>query len=291
MKKFRFGMSSCGMQDLTEQNFIDMKNAGVKELELSFAPEKYDVIDWNGIKEKADKYGINLWSCHLPFGPFEKINPADDTPSVNEYTIKYHGELIRKAASIGIKVMVIHPSGEPISDEDREKQLDTAGKTLSKLADIAEKYGAVLAVEDLPRTCLGRDSSDIKKLLSYDERLRVCFDTNHLLSQQNKDFIIDVGDKIITTHFSDYDMKNERHWLPGEGIIDWVELIEALESVGYEGPLLYEMGFNPPVSMDRRKLTFDDFKENHRCLVNKLPLKPIGKPIPENCLTWQEKPW
>ena len=41
MEKFRFGMSSCGMQELTEQNFIDMKNSGVKELELSFAPDKY----------------------------------------------------------------------------------------------------------------------------------------------------------------------------------------------------------------------------------------------------------
>ena len=88
MKMLRFGISSCGMQELTEQNFIDMKNAGVKELELSFNPEKYNMLDWDGIKEKADKYGINLWSLHLPFGPFERINPADSNKKVNENTMK-----------------------------------------------------------------------------------------------------------------------------------------------------------------------------------------------------------
>ncbi len=291
MGKFRFGMSSCGMQELTEQNFIDMKNSGVKELELSFAPEKYKAIKWEEIKEKAERYGINLWSLHLPFGPFSEINPADENTYVHKNTLNYFEELIKKATSVGIKVIVVHPSGEPIEENEREKQLETAGKTLSKLADIAEKYDAVIAVEDLPRTCLGRDSYDIKEILSYDNRLRVCFDTNHLLSQKNKDFILDIGNKIITTHFSDYDLKNERHWLPGEGVIDWGELIECLENVGYEGPLLYEMGFKPPITIKRRELTMEDFKENHRCLVNKLPLLKIGAPIEENCVSWLIKPW
>jgi len=291
MKMLRFGISSCGMQELTEQNFIDMKNAGVKELELSFNPEKYDMLDWDGIKEKADKYGINLWSLHLPFGPFERINPADSNKKVNENTISYLGSLIKKGAEIGIKIAVVHPSGEPIEENDRENQLETAGKTLYSLADIAQECGVTIAVEDLPRTCLGRDSYDIKKILSYDERLRVCFDTNHLLKQKNVDFIKDIGDKIITTHVSDYDMLNERHWIPGEGIIDWIELIGTLENIGYEGPILYELGFSAPSSINRRKITLNDIKENYHLLVNKLPVIPIGTPIKKQCLTWQEKPW
>ena len=37
-----------------------------------------------------------------------------------------------------------------------------------------------------------------------------------------------------------YDRKNERHWLPGEGVIDWTELLSALVESGYEGPFIYE---------------------------------------------------
>ena len=57
------------------------------------------------------------------------------------------------------------------------------------------------------------------ELISADDRLRVCFDTNHLLKESIIDFIYNVGDKIITTHVSDYARENERHWLPGEGVI------------------------------------------------------------------------
>lgn len=67
--------------------------------------------------------------------------------------------------------------------------MSQAKKSLAFLAEFAGKHGAVIAVEDLPRTCLGRNSSDIKELLSADKRLKVCFDTNHLLGEDNLDFM------------------------------------------------------------------------------------------------------
>lgn len=33
----------------------------------------------------------------------------------------------------------------------------------------------------------------------------------------------------------------ERHWLPGEGKINWKELIAALDSCGYSGVWMYEV--------------------------------------------------
>jgi sugar phosphate isomerase/epimerase len=79
-------------------------------------------------------------------------------------------------------------------------------------------------------------------LLSADPALRACFDTNHLLSEDPADFVRKVGNKIITTHVSDCDFLNERHWYPGEGKIDWPALMRALEEVGYQGPFIYEIG-------------------------------------------------
>ena len=131
------------------------------------------------------------------------------------------------------------------------------------MAEIADCYGAVIAVENLPRTCLGNCSKEILELISVDTRLRVCFDTNHLLGEKMETFILAVGNKIITTHVSDYDAINERHWLPGEGVIDWGNLIDALEKVGYKGPWLYEIGFGIPKTILRdRELTCADFARN-----------------------------
>jgi sugar phosphate isomerase/epimerase len=44
----------------------------------------------------------------------------------------------------------------------------------------------------------------------------VCFDTNHLLKESSEDFARAVGPHIVTLHVSDYDGKDERHWMAGE---------------------------------------------------------------------------
>lgn len=290
MEAMRLGMSSCGFQELSEENFKALQEAGVKELEVSLSEEKYDTLDYQAVKEKADRYGIHLWSFHLPYAPFSTVNPASTNEEKRVATLEYFKSLIKKAVAIGIKVFVVHPSREPYEDSEREAALEMAKKSMSELADFADGLGAVIAVEDLPRTCIGRNSSEIKEILSGNEKLRVVFDTNHLLGEPIKDFIRAVGDRIVTTHISDYDFKNERHWLPGEGDIDWKELISELENVNYQGPLLYELGLTPPVtgSINRRDMTFLDIKENHEALKNKKDLKPIGTRVPENCPHWTE---
>ena len=71
-------------------------------------------------------------------------------------------------------------------------------ESLSVLAEIAQKSGGTVAVEDLPRTCLGRDTDELCKLVSADDRLRVCFDMNHLLYDDNIEFIKVVGKYLPT---------------------------------------------------------------------------------------------
>ena len=209
----------------------------------------------------ATKHGIDLWSFHLPFIPCGLINLT--YADTEEYTLNYYSELIKKASDIGITRFVVHPSGEPIKDENRKEYMERGKKNLSKLAEIAAKEGGIVAVEDLPRTCLGRNSQEILELISLNDSLRVCLDTNHLLEEDIADFIYAVKDKIITTHISDYDFVDERHWLPGEGKLDWQKVVKALKDVGYNGVWMYEIGFACPDSIKRdRPLNCADFARN-----------------------------
>jgi sugar phosphate isomerase/epimerase len=151
--------------------------------------------------------------------------------------------------------------------------------------------GITIAVENLPRTCLGNCSEDILQLLQADPRLKACYDTNHLLTENAIDFIRAVGEKIITVHVSDYDFHNEKHWLPYEGDINWVELVTALEEVGYTGPFMYEVASEPrPMNrrtrptIDRpRPLTLKDVRENFEACVNKRPASPVGTRNEQEC--------
>ena len=173
MERFRFGLSSCGVQDLTEADFGEFEKAGLQELELSFASEKYQHLEWENIKRRAEKHHVNLWSFHLPFYPFSQINIAGKEKVLRDASVKYLGEFVKKAADIGIEIMVIHPSGEPNCEDERRKLLLYAQESLVKLADIADISGAKIAVENLPRTCLGRDSDEILQLIAADQTGRM----------------------------------------------------------------------------------------------------------------------
>ena len=98
----------------------------------------------------------------------------------------------------------------------------------------------------------------------------MCFDTNHLLTEDNVHFVQQIQKKIVTTHVSDYDFINERHLLPGEGKVAWAALVDALEKTGYNGPLMYEVDLHGNCWVQRDEtLCYTDFKRNFDTLVRR----------------------
>jgi sugar phosphate isomerase/epimerase len=254
------GLSSCG-KELNDETFAAYREAGITHMELALAPAEYPVLNYRAVREMADRHGVLLWSLHLPFNPFHVLDIS--RRELAENAVAYQSELIKRGAEIGIKTFVIHASGEPIAEEDRPERMKQARLSLCLLADVAKSCGGRIAVEDLPRTCLGRNSSDMLALIADHPDLRICFDTNHLLSEDPLAFIRAVGSKIVTTHVSDYDGLDEKHWLAGEGILPWHAMYGALIAEGYTGPWLYELGYAAPATRPRsRNLTPDDFVRN-----------------------------
>lgn len=272
---YKIGLSSCGF-DLTEENFQKLAQSGIDALEVSLHWSQYGEIDYKALADLSQRYHIDLWSFHLPFSSRNSIDISSEDPSVRAKTVALHRELIEKAAAIGIQKFVLHPSGEPITPEARPLRMQYSMESLDTLAEIAHEAGAVLAVEDLPRSCLGNTAEDMLKLLTANDKLRVCFDTNHLLQDTNSNFIRKLGDKIITLHVSDYDFTDEKHWLPGEGKNNWQELYSLLQQANYRGVWMYELGLKAPESHPRsRDLTFDDFVRNARSIFENKPLQLI----------------
>lgn len=199
----KIGMS-LGTDNQKEETFRNCAKAGIDCVEISCSYlDQAATIDFEKVLEWSRKYSVELWSFHLPFGHFNRMDISSLNEELRCSSVEILSGYIKQAANIGIDKYIIHPSGEPIEEDQRPLRIAAAKKSLRELADVAEENGGVLCVEDLPRTCLGRDSDDIIELISADDRLRVCFDTNHLLKEQNIDFINRLKDKIITLHVSD----------------------------------------------------------------------------------------
>ena len=210
-RMYEVGLSSCGKK-INEALMEEYQKAGISAIEISPGMEGFQTLDGAMVRKAAQDHNVKLWSAHLPFAPFSLIDISSLDENVRESSIEYLSGIIRQAADMGIDKYVIHPSAEPIFEEERSARMEAAKDSLARLSEVAVAYGGCLAVENLPRTCLGNCAADMVELLSASEDLRVCFDTNHLLYEDFEVLLKAVGDKIITLHVSDYDFVNERHW-------------------------------------------------------------------------------
>lgn len=280
---WKLGMSSCCRGSIDHSVFEEYAQNGIDMMEISLNHSKYPEINLQETKKNAEETGVQIWSFHLPFEPFETNDISSNDAQIRKNTITLQSEYIKWASDLGAKVAVIHPSAEPNAENERSEKIKCAKESLFELAEVATQNGVILAVEDLPRTCLGNCIAEIKDLISAHVKLRVCLDTNHLLTESNIDFIREFGNKIVTIHVSDYDYRNERHWLPYEGDVDWVKLVTELENAGYCGPFMYEVGLKTPPSINRRDLTFKDFKENYLACINKVKAEKIGERNLKKC--------
>ena len=196
---------------------------------------------------------------HLPFTDGTAITSLDLLE--RKKAIEYNSEIIKRAADFGIKIFVVHPSDEPINPIEREEKFKICCEGLNQLYSIADTFGAEIAIENLPRTCLANTADELLKILETNDKLRVCFDTNHLLYGTHEEFIKKINNKIITLHVSDYDFIDEKHWFPGNGKIDWKALIKNLEEVDFKGPFLYEVSVTDKmVNKDKSTITFNTYK-------------------------------
>lgn len=183
-------------------------------------------------------YGDYIWSVHLPFGGGWDAAHADEPDRTD--AVCGLKRIIDLTACWHPSVYVLHGCLEPVYDAEREVRISQCIKSVKELTEYAARYGAQIALEDLPRSCIGNCTAEMKRIVDASET-HICFDVNHLLNDSHENFLNALENKIITTHLSDYDGEDERHWLPGEGIVPWKLIFERLEEVGYKGPYLFEL--------------------------------------------------
>jgi sugar phosphate isomerase/epimerase len=191
------------------------------------------------VKRAAADSGVTIWSCHAPFGG---TDISDLEESVRRSSVETIIEALDAAVELSVGRVVLHGSREPISDEQRPRRLVQCIRSLDELCKQASQRGLTLALELLPRTCLGNRTAEMRSILdATDGDLRVCFDVNHItLYEGAREALTALGDRLETLHISDHDGVDERHWVPGRGIVDWPAFLAGLDDIGYEGCLMHE---------------------------------------------------
>ena len=218
--------------------YIVKENTITKQLTRKCAPknlEKRMLSDGN--YEKLQSFENNEYENH--YEPNAAQVPKDKAMLLDVADGKVMDimkKCISQAAKIGIETIVTHPSFEPNDAESRRDKMDCSIENMSILSKFCKNLGAVLTVEDLPRTCLGNCSEEIIEFLNSVDDLMFCFDTNHVTAQKNEDFLDELikhhfQGRVRTIHVSDYDGIDERHRLPFDGTNNWEEIVSKLKSL------------------------------------------------------------
>lgn len=244
--QWKVGTSSALFGGLTVKNLQQIKEAGLDCLEICLFGA---ISGYEELARQGTDLGLDFWSIHLPFGQSIDISVIDE--KLRKDTVERLKGDMESAACFRPRKAIVHGSSEPIAAEEREARLSACRESLSELAGYANSLSMQLAVECLPRTCLGNCITEMRRIIDGIGNLAVCCDTNHLLIDKTEDFISAVGSRVVSLHVSDYDRIDERHWIPERGVNDWSAIIRNLEAADYQGPFMFEVvnrGTAAPVS-------------------------------------------
>ena len=239
------GCSLDGITGVMDYQVIDMlEKSAINTFEFSpwcFFTD-YDGEIRNAFVRMIERSGKKVISYHVPFKQPDDIGDPDEAIRLRAMSrLRAH---LHEASRLGCRYIVVHPSTEPIDQTKRDVYSSQLRKSMREMEGELKLHNMVLALECLPRLCMGNSVEELLKMLDgFDDTFGVCLDVNHLMDKYARlpEFIRTLGKRLVTVHLCDYDGVDEKHWLPLTGVIDYQAVIRAMAEIGYTGPFNYEI--------------------------------------------------
>lgn len=222
-----------------ENALKEFKKQGINSVEIgvfvqyAWEFEKYSVTAC----EIAEKHGIKINSVHFSFGQHWQ-DLASVWEADRQEIIKWTGKMLAKLDAFNIRAYVFHPT--PVSMYSPEQQKDRLNLVCDSADKIAEYAKGYVCIENMASGLMST-LGECLYFINHTKKAQMVADVNHFLSDNPAEALAALGNRVKTLHISDNDGVKERHWLPGEGKIDFAAVISALEKTGYEGRFNYEV--------------------------------------------------
>lgn len=244
-----------------------IRESGFSMIEVCSSPEHLDFHDLNSVQraaERINELGMEAYSLHAPFAPRIDIASSDDgqrAASVSEIL-----KAAEAAAHLRVHYFVIHPGPENpavVAPEEQLPRMKHVVESLNQVARRCRELGIMCVLENkLPHLLFG-NTSDILWILDgvTTAEVGVCLDTGHaFLAGDLHKLIHKLSGHLRMIHAHDNTGANDSHFPPGNGRIDWKQLMGDLIGIRFRGALVLEMAGNtdPVVTMTnaRRGRTF-----------------------------------
>ena len=204
----------------------------------------------DGLKAVQDE-GLVLNSIHMPFQRFIYISSNDE--AVRSWVIGEFLRLIEICDNYNPLHYVFHSKVGRKDEPDWTLRKPALLRSFRQMVDATKNNICIEnMVGSFPSTV-----ADMLEVLQQVENGKCCIDANHFLQDDLTEATLALGKWVKTIHVSDYDGAYEKHWLPKQGVNNWMKFIGALEKIGYQGDFIYE------VYQEKYGYTFEEIRRNY----------------------------
>ncbi|HJB08114.1 MAG TPA: sugar phosphate isomerase/epimerase [Candidatus Enterocloster faecavium] len=227
----------------------DAVRFGVENVELWGAAPHFHMEDMTyqeirKVRREIEGRGLKL-VCFTPEQCVYPVNLASDNPDTRKRSLKFFENSIRAAGELGSdKVLVTSGTGY-FDGSNRDEAWKWAEEGLYSLAEMAEDYEIVLALEILRRdeSNLVYDLPGLMKMLRQLDHPSIggMIDTipMALASERPAQYLEALGDSLVHIHFIDGAPRGHLAW--GDGVLDMEGYLEELDAYPYRGYLSLEI--------------------------------------------------
>ena len=184
------------------------------------------------LRVHADELGMKYTQAHAPYGG------------------ECHSELMFRSFEVcrilGIKQMVVHPVWRDLENrilQDETEFMKINVEAMKPLLEVAEANDVVILCENLlwGASIYPKNISNLVEAISS-PYFQWCWDIGHShcmgISPQRLRTVTQIP-KSLHIH-DNHGIGQDEHLFPGDGTMDWKEILDILNVIGYEGDLVME---------------------------------------------------
>jgi len=239
---------------LSRDHLVEIAAHGFERVELFANRPHLDMSDDRAMLELEEALrdtGLATHAVHAPIADSlvggtwgAPISIAQGDAAARGRAVQEVERAIALAARLRAPFVVVHvgvPDAQQPSATDNRP--DAARRSLEHLQEVSEQAGVTLALEVMSNRLSSPEV--LVRLIEEDldlPRLGICLDIGHAnLTGDLLDAIETASGHVVTTHVHDNDGRRDDHLLPFDGRIAWDAALMALQKIGYDGALVFEL--------------------------------------------------
>ena len=207
----------------------------------------YSPADLDRIAAWLDECGLRLGHVHASEG--DRSDWMADDDARRRAGVALLDNRMAMAERLGGDVVIVHMRRVgPTDPAERDAYFSAVWTSLDELREPARSHGVRLAVENGPE-----NFDDVQQVLPRyeDTYVGLCYDTGHgNMIPDGLDRLEALRGRLLSVHVQDNNGRDDVHWLPFAGTVDWDRFARIVADSGYHGVLNVESILHPPGSIE-----------------------------------------